>query len=44
LKNLGMQMPTNLDEFYNMLYAFVHNDPDKNGRMTPLGMWEPWQV
>lgn len=37
LKNLGMQMPTNLDEFYNMLYAFVHNDPDKNGKNDTVG-------
>ena len=31
LNNLGLSMPTNLDELYDVLYAFTYNDPDGNG-------------
>lgn len=31
LANLNMEMPTSLDELYDVLYAFTYNDPDGNG-------------
>ena len=31
LENLGLEMPTNFDELYDVLYAFTYNDPDGNG-------------
>ncbi len=31
LDNLGLEVPTTLDEFYDVLYAFTYNDPDGNG-------------
>ena len=31
LENLGLDMPTNLDEFYYVLYAFTHGDPAGDG-------------
>lgn len=31
LANLNMDMPTNMDELYDVLYAFTYNDPDGNG-------------
>ncbi len=31
LDNLGLQVPTTADEFYDVLYAFTYNDPDGNG-------------
>lgn len=31
LKNLNMEVPTTLDEFYNMLVAFRDQDPNQNG-------------
>ena len=38
LQNLGLQPPKNLEELYNVLYAFTYNDPDKNGRQDTFGM------
>ena len=37
LKNVGMEAPTTLDELHDVLYAFVHNDPDKNGKDDTVG-------
>lgn len=37
LDNLGMEMPTTLDELYNILKAFKKNDPDKNGKDDTYG-------
>jgi len=37
LNNLNMKMPTNMDELYNVLYAFTYNDPDKNGKNDTIG-------
>ena len=37
LKNLNMQMPTNLDELYDVLYAFAFKDPDGNGKQDTVG-------
>ena len=50
LKNLNMEVPTNLDELYDVLYAFTYKDPDGDGKddtiglvltMTQQGQWEP---
>lgn len=50
LKKLGMEVPTNLDELYDVLYAFTYKDPDGNGKddtvglvltMTQSPQWEP---
>lgn len=40
LDNLGLQVPKTLDDFYNVLKAFVNNDPDKNGKADTMGMAE----
>ncbi|AEV29399.1 ABC-type sugar transport system, periplasmic component [Sphaerochaeta pleomorpha str. Grapes] len=37
LKNLGMTMPTNLDELYMVLDAFSNKDPDGNGIDDTVG-------
>lgn len=38
LDNLGLQMPTTPEEFYNVLKAFRDNDPNQNGKKdeTPM--------
>lgn len=36
LKNLGLNMPTTTDEFYNVLKAFKDNDPNKNGKKDEI--------
>lgn len=50
LKKLDMELPTNLDELYDVLYAFTYNDPDGNGADDTVGTvltlddtrpWEP---
>ncbi|MBQ8813085.1 MAG: extracellular solute-binding protein [Lachnospiraceae bacterium] len=38
LENLGMKMPTNLDEYKEMLRAFTEDDPDKNGEDDTYGL------
>lgn len=38
LDNLGLSMPTNVEEFHDMLYAFTYNDPDGNGVDDTYGM------
>jgi putative aldouronate transport system substrate-binding protein len=37
LDNLGLKMPTNFDEFYDVMYAFTFNDPDRNGLHDTYG-------
>ncbi len=37
LDNLGLEVPTTLDELYNVMYAFTYNDPDGNGRNDTYG-------
>ncbi|OQA42024.1 MAG: Lipoprotein LipO precursor [Spirochaetes bacterium ADurb.Bin315] len=37
LDRLGLKAPTNLDEFYDVLYAFTYNDPDGNGIKDTYG-------
>jgi len=38
LDNVGLAMPTTLDELYNVLYAFTYNDPDGNGKDDTYGL------
>lgn len=38
LDNLGMAMPTTLDEFLDVAIAFTKNDPDKNGENDTYGI------
>ena len=37
LDNLGLEIPTTLDELYDVMYAFTYNDPDGNGRQDTWG-------
>jgi len=32
LDNLGMSIPTNIDELYDVMYAFTYGDPDMDGQ------------
>ena len=38
LENLRMEMPTNLDELYDVYYAFTNSDPDGNGEKDTFGL------
>jgi len=38
LKKVGMEMPTDLDSLYNVLYAFTFKDPDGNGKNDTIGL------
>ena len=38
LENVGLNEPTTIDEFYQMLKAFTYNDPDGNGVNDTYGM------
>lgn len=40
LDNLGLEVPTTLDEFYDVMYAFRHDDPDGNGLKDTYGIIE----
>ncbi|WP_051250444.1 extracellular solute-binding protein [Paenibacillus harenae] len=41
IRNAGLPMPNeetfNVDEFYEIMKAFAHNDPDKNGKNDTVG-------
>lgn len=39
LENLGLSMPTTLEEFYNVAKAFKEKDPDKNGKNDTYGVY-----
>jgi putative aldouronate transport system substrate-binding protein len=39
LENLGLSMPTTLEEFYNVAKAFKEKDPDKNGKADTYGVY-----
>jgi len=39
LQNLNMKEPTNLNELYDVLYAFTHNDPTGTGAETYGMTW-----
>ena len=38
LDNLGLEMPTTVEEFHDVLYAFTYDDPDGNGVDDTYGM------
>lgn len=49
LKNLGLPVPKTTQQFYNMLYEFTYDDPDKDGKNDTYGMVVtnysgPWDV
>lgn len=35
---LGMEMPTTMDELYNIMVAFKNEDPDKDGQADTIGL------
>ncbi len=37
LDNLGLKVPTTLDELYDVMYAFTFKDPDGNGKNDTYG-------
>ena len=37
LENLGLEMPTTIDELHDILYAFTYEDPDQNGQDDTFG-------
>ncbi|MHA6168385.1 extracellular solute-binding protein [Bacillus mojavensis] len=41
LKNVGLDMPETLDDFYEVLKAFKEKDPDGNGKDDTYGMVVP---
>lgn len=44
LKKLGLKVPTNWDELYNVLVAFKTKDPNGNGKADEIPMdWAPGQ-
>lgn len=38
LDNVGLEIPTTLDELYEVLYAFTYDDPDQNGQDDTYGI------
>jgi putative aldouronate transport system substrate-binding protein len=38
VENVGLEMPTTIDEFYEVLKAFKEKDPDGNGQDDTFGM------
>ena len=38
LQNVGLEIPTSIDELYNVMVAFRDNDPDKNGKKDTIGL------
>lgn len=38
LKNLGLELPTTIDEFTEILHAFTYDDPDGNGKDDTYGL------
>lgn len=38
LDNLGMKMPSTLDELYDVMYAFTYNDPDGDGQQNTFAV------
>lgn len=41
LDNLGLEVPTNWEEFNNVMHAFTFNDPDQNGKDDTVGYTAP---
>ena len=44
LDNLGLEIPTTWDEYYNVLKAFTYDDPDRNGVDDTMGLTLPFQT
>ncbi|MBY0144417.1 extracellular solute-binding protein [Neobacillus niacini] len=49
LNNVGLETPKTIDDFYNVLKAFTHDDPDGNGKDDTYGMVVskyngPWDI
>lgn len=44
LDNLGLDVPTTWDEYYNVLRAFTFDDPDGNGVKDTMGLTLPFQT
>ncbi|MDC7232873.1 MAG: extracellular solute-binding protein [Spirochaetales bacterium] len=44
LDNLGLDVPTTWDEYYNVLRAFTEDDPDGNGVNDTMGLTLPFQT
>ena len=38
LDNLGLEVPTTIDDFYKVLHAFTYDDPNKNGEQDTVGL------
>ena len=38
LDNLGLEVPTTLEELHDVMYAFTYDDPDGNGKDDTYGM------
>ncbi len=38
LTKLGLELPTNMEELYDVMLAFKNNDPDGNGQDDTIGM------
>jgi putative aldouronate transport system substrate-binding protein len=38
LKNLGMELPADLDSLYDVFHAFTYKDPDGNGKNDTFGL------
>jgi putative aldouronate transport system substrate-binding protein len=38
LDALGLEVPTNIEEFERVIYAFAHGDPDGNGKKDTYGL------
>jgi putative aldouronate transport system substrate-binding protein len=41
MQNLGLKTPTTWKEFYEVMKAFTHNDPDKNGKNDTYAVTAP---
>ncbi|MEG0901993.1 MAG: hypothetical protein RSG96_07725, partial [Clostridia bacterium] len=37
-KNLGLEDPVTLEDYYNLFYAFAHNDPNGNGQNDEVAL------
>ena len=40
LDNVSLEVPKTIDDLYNVLKAFVNEDPDKNGKADTIGLAE----
>lgn len=49
LDRLGLKIPVTVEQFYDVLYAFTHGDPDGNGKQDTFGLAVskydvPWDI